>query len=81
MIIMNKIQKEDIQDFARSFELANFLSNSNFLITGATGLVGSTLVRCLLALEKGIGITCPVRNIDKAHLMYGDDFGKICFVE
>ena len=81
MIIMNKIQQEDIQEFTRTFELAEFLSNSKFLITGATGLIGSTLVRCLLALNREIDITCPVRNISKAHLMYGDDCEKIHFVE
>ena len=49
MIIMNKIQKKDINEFANSFELSDLLVNSSFLVTGATGLIGSTLVHCLLA--------------------------------
>lgn len=78
---MNKIQKEDIQQFAESFELADFVSGKKFLITGGTGLIGSTLVRCLMALNRGIKITCPVRNIEKAHQMYGEEASKIKLVE
>ena len=78
---MNKIQKEDIKDFANSFELSAFLAQSNILVTGATGLIGSTLVHCLLALNKGIKITCPVRSLAKAKDMYGEDAGRIHFIE
>ena len=78
---MNKIIKEDIDDFVSSFELAESLNGSKFLITGATGLIGSTLVHCLLALNNGISITCPVRNLIKAKEMYGDEFSKVNFVE
>lgn len=78
---MNKVLKEDIDDFVSSFELAESLNGSKFLITGATGLIGSTLVHCLLALNNGILITCPVRNLIKAKEMFGDEFSKINFVE
>lgn len=81
MIIMNKIQKKDIKEFANSFELSDFLVNSNILVTGATGLIGSTLVHCLLALNRGIEITCPVRNIGKAKDMYGEEAERIHFIE
>lgn len=77
---MNKIQQEDIKLFAQGFELSNLVSGSSFLITGATGLIGSTLVRCLLALNKNIEITCPVRSLDKARAMY-ENTGKIHFIE
>ena len=59
---MNNIQKQDIEEFASSFGLSNELANSKFLITGATGLIGSTLIHCLLALGKNISIIAPVRN-------------------
>lgn len=78
---MNIIQKEDIETFARTFELSSCLADSKFMITGATGLIGSTLVRCLLVLDKDIEITCPVRKLDKAKAMYGDDYEKVNFVE
>ncbi len=78
---MNEIQKKDIHDFARLFPLSNNLRNSKFLITGATGLIGSTLVHCLLALKKDIKITCPVRSLEKARLIYEDNYKKIDFVE
>lgn len=42
-----------------------------FLITGATGLIGSALVKRLYA--DSVNITCPVRNIDKVQSMFEDD--------
>lgn len=78
---MNKILKEDINNFVSSFEFSSLLNGSKFLITGATGLIGSTLVRCLLALNKGIQITCPIRNLNKAKATYSEDFESICFIE
>lgn len=78
---MNKILKEDINNFVSSFEFSGLLNGSKFLITGATGLIGSTLVRCLLALNKGIQITCPIRNLNKAKAIYSEDFESIRFIE
>lgn len=81
MAIMNRIQQEDIKEFVRTFELSECVACSKFLITGATGLIGSTLVHCLMALNKDIQITCPVRNLDKARTMYDYEADKINFVE
>lgn len=78
---MNIIQREDIKLFAETFELANDFLNSSFLITGATGLIGSTLVHCLLALNKNITITCPIRSLEKAKVKYEDKVSQINFVE
>ncbi len=78
---MNKIQQEDIREFAGSFSLADDLVGAHFLITGATGLIGSTLVHCLLALNRKIEITCPVRSLEKAKAIYKDEFDKVHFVE
>lgn len=78
---MNKILKEDIDNFVSSFKLLDFPNGSKFLITGATGLIGSTLVHSLLALNKNIQITCPIRNLDKAKATYSEDFDSICFIE
>lgn len=79
--MINSLQQEDIREFVTDFNFSCLPLNGSYLITGATGLIGSTLVRCLLALNKDIAITCPVRNIAKAYSMYGDDCRKINFVE
>lgn len=78
---MNNQIINDLKEFKQSFELSKELNHSNILITGATGLIGSTLVRCLLALDEDIEITCPVRNIDKAKSMYRESFDRVIFVE
>ena len=63
---MNKIQHEDIQDFVSSFPLRELLHNRTILITGATGLIGSNLVHCLLALDCKIKVVAPIRDLKKA---------------
>lgn len=80
---MNKIQKKDILNFLESFpdDLKKKLRGKSFLVTGATGLIGSSIVRCLLALEKDINITCPVRNKNKAVSMYGYSTPNVVLIE
>lgn len=78
---MNRIQQEDIREFAQSFKLQEDLVGARFLITGATGLIGSTLVHCLLALNKGIEITCPVRSLNKAKAIFREEADKIQLIE
>jgi nucleoside-diphosphate-sugar epimerase len=58
--------KQDISEFANRFPLASDLKCARILITGATGLIGSTLIHGLLALNENIKIIAPVRNLDKA---------------
>lgn len=77
---MEDILKRDIESFANLFPLKNELKDSRFLITGATGLIGSTLTRCLTALNVNIQIVAPVRNTDKAHAMFGGDYRNVTFV-
>lgn len=69
---MNQVQIRNIQEFATTFELAEDLQNSRFLITGATGLIGSTLINCLLSLGKDIDIIAPVRNLGKAQAIFNN---------
>lgn len=78
---MNLIQKQDINDFVASFTLGKELQGSCFLITGATGLIGSSLIHCLLALNKDIRIIAPVRNRVKAEKMFGDQSTNFRIVE
>ena len=78
---MHRQQEIDIYEFLQSFHFADMFEKATVLITGATGLIGSTLVRCLMALNRGVEITCPVRSIEKAKSMYGNEFDTIDFVE
>ena len=79
---MNSIVSKDIEEFTKSFELSTLLKDSRFLITGATGLIGSSLIHCLLALKKNIAIIAPVRNLQKAKEMFEVyELEKIQFIE
>lgn len=79
---MNKVLQEDVADFAKAFSLTNECSNATFLITGATGLIGSTLIHGLLALQAGIQIVAPVRNIEKAKKTFDSwELEKIRLIE
>lgn len=76
---MNKVLNQDIQDFLRYCKFTDELQESSFLVTGATGLLGSTLIRCLQSLDKQIRIEAPVRNLQKAEMMFQD--GNVHFWE
>ena len=78
---MNNILKEDIDNFSLEKNLRAKLSNSSLVVTGATGLIGSTLIRCLQHLDLGIKFILPVRSHDKASAMFGDILSSIEIVE
>ena len=79
---MNKTVEEDVSQFVKSFALSSQLSDSTFLVTGATGLIGSSLIRCLSALNKQIEVIAPVRNLGKAEDLFGEcSKEKIHFIE
>lgn len=77
MEAMNRIEEEDIEAFVKSFPLAQKLQGKHFIITGATGLLGRCLTRCLMALRKqkdvDVSITAVVRNKDKAVSLFGEE--------
>lgn len=77
---MDKVLAKDIQGFVSNFALADELVNTKFIITGATGLIGSTLIRCLTALNKNIKIFAPVRNIKKAETMFPEGYSNVEFI-
>ena len=83
---MNKqVLEEDVKQFTEHFDLWEKLKGKTFLITGATGLIGSVMIRCLLALNKkyglGIRILAVIRSIDKAEAVFGDYYDDIEFVQ
>ncbi len=73
---MNHILEEDITQFANDFQWHNELSGKVVAVTGATGLLGSCMVRCLLALNRKyntkIYVLAVVRNVQKAMEMFGE---------
>lgn len=79
---MNKYQKKDVEDFVSSFPLKDNIKGCSFLITGASGLIGSTLIHCLLALDKEIKVVAPVRNKRKTMEFFSDEeLAKIHILE
>lgn len=74
----------DILQIIEKKELFSSLEGSAILVTGATGLIGSMLVKTILAAAKKysfrIKIIGQVRDFEKAKKVYGDLFGEIEFV-
>ncbi len=68
---MKNIVDDDVRIFKDTFPLWKNLKDASLLITGATGLIGSILTKCLLALGQNISITIPVRNKKKAYSIFG----------
>lgn len=71
-----EILQEDVRLFAERFELADQLRGKTFLVTGATGLIGSVLVKCLLELNKKknikLKVIAVVRSREKALAVFGE---------
>ena len=78
---MNSILSKDIAQFVASFPFRHELRDKKVLVTGATGLIGSTLIRCLLALDENIRIITPIRNIAKMRAIFEDVLDKIDAIE
>lgn len=75
----NNILLEDIQQVVKSVDLSE-LKNSSVFVTGATGLIGSFVIRVLLYLNRehdfNINIIGLIRNKDKAGKVFGDEFSN-----
>lgn len=71
--MVNQLSK-DLKEFVAAFPLYEELRNSTILITGATGLIGASCVRCLNALNErhnlNVSIVCAIRNVGKAKAMF-----------
>ena len=74
-------QITDIKEYLEKYKPEYLEPKSKILVTGATGLIGSTLAIYLLLQEKGYDIVCPVRRIEKANGIYGELKDRIRFVE
>lgn len=79
---MNKgILSEDINQFVTDFPFHQELKCKTFLITGATGLLGSIMVKCLMELSNRLGLNikliCPVRDCHKAKTVLGEYYNQV----
>ena len=74
---MNTVLTQDIKQFADNFPLKDKLRNQTIAITGATGLLGSCMTRCLLMLNRKhqlkLRVIAIVRNAEKARQMFGEE--------
>ncbi len=70
--MMDSILKEDLQYIANYDLPYKELKGSTVLVTGATGLIGVSLVRALLAIHGNINVIAFVRDKEKAIKIYGD---------
>ncbi len=76
---MSKIFSEDIENISNSHIFKDSrIKNSKIFITGATGLVGSVLVRALLKTD--CKLILLVRNIENAKKLFGEN-SNISFIE
>ena len=80
---MNAILEQDVEQFALRFVLKDELRRKTVAITGATGLLGACMVRCLLALNRqqglGLRVLAVVRNTAKAEAMFGKQDAALGF--
>lgn len=70
---VNAILNKDIVDFVNQFPLKDKIEHTKFLITGATGLIGSIMIHSLIAMNLDINIISPVRNLRKALGMFNEN--------
>ena len=79
------IVSADIKEIIKNKDLLKELDKSVVFITGATGLIGSMLIKTLLEAVKEYGfdikIVGQIRNTDKARRIFGNQFDKIKFTD
>ena len=69
---IDPVLRSDLERICEIFPHWEALAGKSVLITGATGLVGSMLVRTLCAAPVEMTVVAHVRNEQKARAMFGD---------
>ena len=82
--LKDSILQEDLDFVAKEKSIPwDCLDNCSILVTGATGLIGSQLVKSILCrnrlFEKNIKIYAAVRSIEKARSVFSDFFNDELF--
>ena len=67
---IDPVLRSDLEHIAAIFPHWEELAGKSVFITGATGLVGSMLVRTLCAAPADITVIAHVRNVEKAKAMF-----------
>ena len=68
---IDPILREDLAHISEIFPHWQELAGKSVFVTGATGLVGSMLVRALCAAPVEVSVIAHVRNEQKARAMFG----------
>lgn len=72
---MNDILKQDIEFIHKQVDFSR-LENKTVLVTGATGLIGSSIIISMLEWnrknDKKINVVAVVRNTEKAKKVFSD---------
>lgn len=73
---INTVVERDIQEIIGDSHIFKDFRGKTILVTGATGLIGSMVACSLVAANEAyhlsLHVICHVRNIEKAHYMFGD---------
>lgn len=81
---MENVLLEDFGSVARSNLPFDEFKNASFFITGATGLIGSLLIRTLLycnrELDLNLNVFAAVRSVEKAKGIFGEGDGALHYV-
>ena len=78
---MNSILEKDINEINSSQQINwDLIDNHSFLVTGATGVIGTIFVKTLLKRNKRIKFILPVRSIEKGKRIFGED-NNITFIQ
>lgn len=81
---MNRVQA-DILSIIEKKELFVNLERKRLFVTGATGLIGSMLIKSVLAANEqyglGITVTGQIRSLEKAKTVFGEQTDLISFTE
>lgn len=83
------ILEKDLEDIVKCTLPFEDLNGSSVLVTGATGLIGVSLIRSLIALNRFGRVKCNIlgiaRNAEKAKRIYGElltcDFFKLIYAD
>ena len=83
-MIENRLYRKDIEHVARILLPWDELKNKSFLITGASGLIGSFLIDVLMYKNINDDLNCKIyaigRNVEKAKAIFGVYWNLPCFV-